>query len=448
MSTSTEKLAATESVTGSVAEIARRARTASRALARLSHTIRNEVLMAAAQAIEDAAPQIRDANQKDCRAAEPAVTAGKMSAALFKRLCVGEHGVEEMAAKVREVAKLPDPIGRVLSEMELDDGLVLRRETCPLGVIGFVFEARPEVISEIGSLALKSANAVILKGGTEAANTNEVLIGVWRDCLRKFPSVPPDSIQLLRTRADVGELLAVERDIDLIIPRGSREFVEYVMRNSRAPVLGHGEGICHVYVDSAADLSKAVEITFDAKVQNPAPCNAAETLLVHEAIAKDFLSAIAARLKEAGVEIRGCPRTVALLGKETVAATEKDWATEYCDLVISIKIVDSLDAAIEHINRYGSRHTDTIVTEDSGAARQFMEEVDSAGVFQNASTRLSDGFIFGLGAEVGISNGKLHARGPMGLEGLTTYKWKLFGTGQTRAEYAKGIKQLKHRPIQ
>ncbi len=440
---------ATDSSQANVAQIAARARAASRLLAKLTNHQRNEVLAALAKAIEAAGERILEANRRDCREAEPAVAAGTMSAAMFQRLRVGERGIEEMAARVRGVASLPDPLGRRLASTELDDGLVLVKESCPLGVIGFVFEARPDVIPEVGSLTLKSANAVILKGGAEAAHTNEVLIATWRECLSGFPSVPEDSIQLLRTRADVMELLKLDRDVDLIIPRGSRQFVEYVVQHSRIPVLGHGEGIGHVYVDRVANLDKAVKVTFDSKVQNPAPCNAAETLLVHEGIAREFLPRMVSKLREAGVQVRGCPKTLALLGtSEVVPATEKDWTTEYCDLILSVKIVPDLAEAIAHINRYGSHHTETIITEDREAAKQFMDEVDSAGVFQNASTRLCDGFIYGLGAEIGISNGKLHARGPMGLEGLTTYKYKLFGDGHTRADYAKGLKKFKHRPLE
>ncbi|HWP85482.1 MAG TPA: glutamate-5-semialdehyde dehydrogenase, partial [Terriglobia bacterium] len=266
--------------------------------------------------------------------------------------------------------------------------------------------------------------------------------------LSRFAEIPADAIQLLRTREEFAELLLRDRDVDLIVPRGSYELVHYVMRNSRIPVLGHGEGICHVYVDAAADLGKAVAVTVDSKVQGPAICNAAETLLVHRAVAGKFLPEIAARLVAAGVEIRGCPETRALLPDlPTVAATEQDWATEYSDLILAVKVVADADEAIAHINRYGSRHTDAIVTEDAETARKFMDEVDSADVFQNVSTRFSDGFNYGLGAEVGISNSKLHARGPMGLEGLTTYKYKLFGNGHTIADYTTGAKKFKHRPL-
>jgi glutamate-5-semialdehyde dehydrogenase len=432
----------------SVASITHRARAASREVAKLSAKQRNAALLAAAKAIEQNAARILDANAADCRAAEPAVTAGKMSAAMFARLRVKESGVKQMAVQIREVARMEDPLGRRLAATELDKGLVLHRESCPIGVVGVIFESRPDVVPQLASLALKSGNAVILKGGSEAAQTNEALVSIWQESLRRFPAVPLDSISLLQSRAAVLELLAMDHDVDLIIPRGSYDLVRFIMKHSRIPVLGHGEGICHVYVDRAADLRKAVDITYDAKVQYPAVCNAAETLLVDDAIAKKFLPKVVAKLKEAGVEIRGCAKTLALLPTAgIVPATEQDWRTEYGDLILSIKVVAGLDEAIEHINRYGSHHTDAIVTEDSSAAKKFLNEVDSAGVFHNASTRFADGFRYGFGAEVGISTNKLHARGPMGLEGLTTYKYKLYGKGQTVAPYAKGEKRFKHRRL-
>jgi len=431
-----------------VAQVARRAREAARALARLSLEARNEVLLAAAEAIDANKEKILAANELDVRAADAEVAAGKMSPAMLKRLRTSEQGVGQMATQVREVAGLPDPLGRRLSATELDEGLVLYKESCPLGVVGIVFEARPEVVPQVGSLALKSGNALIMKGGSEAAHSNEALVSVWRECLGRFPGVPQDSLNLLQTRADVLELLALDHDVDLIIPRGSKSLVDFISKNSRIPVLGHGEGICHVYVDRAADLQKAVDVTYDAKVQYPAVCNAAETLLVDEAIAREFLPAVVEKLKSAHVEIRGDRKTMALLPNAgVVPATEADWSTEYSDLVLSVKIVSGLDEAIDHINHYGSRHTESIITEDSAAAARFMTEVDAAGVFQNASTRFADGYRYGFGAELGISNSKLHARGPMGLEGLTTYKFKLFGNGHTVAEYARGEKKFTHRPL-
>lgn len=441
----TAPLQASES---SVASVARRARVASRAIAKLSTETRNEVLTAVAQAIEQGDHKILEANERDCLAAAGEVAAERLSSAMLARLRVTERGVAQMAAQVREVARLEDPLGRRLSTTELDDGLILYKESCPFGVIGVVFESRPDAVPQLASLALKSGNAVLLKGGAEAAHTNEALVSIWRECLGKFPEVPADSINLLHTRADVKEMLALDRDVDLIIPRGSYALVQFIMQHSRIPVLGHSAGLCHVYVDRAADLDKATDIAYDAKVQYPAVCNAAETLLVHEGIAAKFLPRMIAKLKEAKVEIRGDSKSIALLpGDAIVPATEEDWATEYSDLTLSVKIVTDLEEAIEHINRYGSRHTDAIVTEDAEAARQFLNEVDAAGVFHNASTRFADGYRYGLGAEVGISTSKLHARGPMGLEGLTTYKYKLHGDGHTVGPYATGEKKFKHRRL-
>jgi glutamate-5-semialdehyde dehydrogenase len=425
--------------------MAKRARANSRQVARLSNDSRNEILMAAAKAIEGGAQRIQEANERDCRAAESLVASGKMSDAMFARLRVTPKGIEEMAARVRDVARLPDPLGRNLATTELDDKLVLYKESCPLGVVGIVFESRPDVVPQVAALALKSGNGLILKGGAEAAHTNETLVDFWRRCIEGFLHVQADVIQLLHTRADVMELLTLDRDVDLIIPRGSRKFVEFVARNSQVPVLGHGEGICHVYVDSAADVEKALKITLDSKTQYPAACNAAETLLVHQGIAQRFLPRVVGELKAAGVEVRACPKTAAVLGKQDVAlASERDWATEYSDLILSIKTVSDIEEAVAHIQRYGSGHTEAIVTEDAEAARKFMEEIDAAGVFHNASTRFADGFRYGLGAELGISTSKLHARGPVGLEGLTTYKYKLYGDGHIVAEYSRGTRRFKH----
>ncbi|HXP78491.1 MAG TPA: glutamate-5-semialdehyde dehydrogenase [Verrucomicrobiae bacterium] len=430
-------------------QLIRRARKAAHVLATLSGERRNEALLAAANAIEARAEEILAANEKDCAAAQQAVERGELSRAMFARLRTTERGIAEMAARVRDVARLPDPLHRRLSTMELDDDLILHKETCPLGVVGVVFESRPDVIPQISSLALKSGNAVCLKGGAEAAETNAVLVSIWRDALTAFPDIPADSVVLIHTREDVAQILTLHDEIDLIVPRGSNEFVRYVTENSRIPVLGHGEGICHVYVHSDADLQKAIDVAYDSKVQYPAVCNAMETLLVHEEIAPVFLPLMIAEFRKANVEVRGCPRTMELAnGQEVIPATEEDWKKEYSDLIISIKVVDGVNEAIEHINRYGSRHTESIVTESHDVASRFMEFVDAANVFQNASTRFSDGFRYGLGAEVGISTGKLHARGPVGLEGLTIYKYKLFGKGQTVASYSKGQRTFKHRSIE
>ncbi len=434
--------------TAHVAALAREARKASRKLALLSDETRMASLRAIADALEANRERILAANAMDCAAAEKLLLSGQMTQPLFSRLRIKENGVAEMAARVREVANLPDPIGRRLSVTELDENLTLYKESCPLGVIAVVFEARPDAVPQVASLALKSGNAVLLKGGSEAASSNDALVSVWRETLQRFPGVPRESVQLLQSRSDVMELLELEGEIDLLIPRGSKEFVAYLERHSRIPVLGHGEGICHVYIDRAADLNKALPIILDSKTQYPAACNSAETLLVHQGVAEAFLPKIVEALKHADVEVRGCPRVLSLVPREhLVPADERDWSTEYSDLILSIRIVDSMEEALAHIEEYGSRHTECIVTEDQLVADRFLQEVDAAGVFHNASTRFADGNRYGLGAEVGISNGKLHARGPMGIEGLTTYKYKLRGNGQTVADYSNGTRQFKHRHI-
>jgi len=431
-----------------VVSIARSARQASRKLALLSNETRTAALLAIADALEKNAERILAANAKDCATAETLVSTGKMTPSLFSRLRMKESGIAEMASRVREVANLPDPLNKRLAATELDQGLILLKESCPLGVIAVVFESRPDVVPQVASLALKSGNAVLLKGGAEAANSNETILAIWKQTLSSFPEVPQDSISLLQSRSDVMELLHLENEVDLLIPRGSKEFVAFMEHHSRVPVLGHGEGICHVFVDRAADLRKAVAVTMDSKVQYPAACNSIETLLVHKDVAAAFLPEIVAQLKSANVQVRGCPRVLALLpDANLLPATEKDWSTEYSDLILSVKIVDTLDQALDHIDKFGSKHTECIVTEDPAAAERFLQEVDAAGVFHNASTRFADGYRYGLGAEVGISNSKLHARGPMGIEGLTTYKYKLRGNGQIVSGYATGARHFQHKPL-
>lgn len=429
-----------------VAEIARRARAASRLLATIPGERRDAALQAAADAIWARKSEILEANLLDCEQALRAVASGQMTKSLFERLRLTEPGIKQMAAGVREVAALPDPLGRSLAVTELDDGLTLYKESCPIGVVGIIFEARPEIVPQIAALALKSGNAVILKGGSEALQSNQTLFSIWREALREFSEIPEAVTNLLYSRDDVSEMLTLADDIDLIIPRGSQEFVGHVAEHSRIPVLGHGKGLCHVYVDRAADLGKALNIAFDSKVQYPAACNSMETLLVHEDVAARFLPDLITRYRAAGVEVRGCPRTLEL-GHDVIAAIDKDWATEYSDLIVSIRIVSSVNEAIAHIDRYGSGHTEAIVTEDQQTSAHFLERVDAAGVYLNASTRFADGFRYGFGAELGISTSKLHARGPVGLDGLTTYKYKLIGDGQTVASYAKGELTFKHRTL-
>lgn len=402
---------------------------------------RNATLLAMAQRLNERRNEIFSANEQDVIEA----TGANLAAPLLNRLKFREEKLAAVTNGLTALASLDDPIGKTTYACELTEGLELYRVACPIGVIGVIFESRPDALVQIASLALKSGNAVLLKGGREALRTNAVLC----DCLREAAvstGLPADFAQLLTTREDVAAMLKEDELIDLIIPRGSNEFVRYIMDNSRIPVLGHADGICHVYVDKAADVDMAVSISVDSKAQNVAVCNAMETLLVHQDIAGAFLPALLPAMQAKNVRLLGDEAVRAIIDVET--ATDADWATEYLDYTLSIRVVDSLDAAIAHINHYGSGHTDCIVTADSAAAQTFMTRVDSAGVYHNVSTRFADGFVYGFGAEVGIATGKIHARGPMGLEGLTTYKYKLLGSGQLMAEMKSGKRQYTHRILE
>jgi glutamate-5-semialdehyde dehydrogenase len=432
----------------SIAAQVQAVRRAARELARLSAHQRNQILLAAADMLEARETEVLKANQQDCESLERELATGTSSAALLKRLKTSAAGIKDMARQVRDVAKLDDPLGRVLATTELDDGLMLQKVSCALGVVAVIFESRPDVAPQVGSLAIKTGNGLVLKGGAEARQTNRVLVAIWHEALSAVRSSLSTAICALTDRADVARILEMDRDIDLVVPRGSTEFVNYVFEHSRIPVLGHGSGICHIYVDSAADLDMAQEVIVDAKIQYPAACNSVEKVLIHHSVAEKFLLALVTALQSAGVEVRGCSRTLKLLPhSQIIPATEQDWHTEYGDLTITVKIVSDMDEAIEHINHYGSRHTESILTKDQTAADLFMDEVDAASVFHNASTRFADGFRYGLGAELGISNSKLHARGPVGLEGLLTYKYKLHGSGQTVTDYAQGKRTFKHRRL-
>ena len=425
-----------------------RARRAARELARLSSEQRNQILLVAAGLLQAREADILKANREDCEALEQEIRAGAASSALLKRLKTSSAGVREMARQICDVARLEDPLGRVLSTTELDDGLTLQKVSCALGVVAVIFESRPDVVPQVGSLAIKTGNGLVLKGGAEAQHTNRVLVSMWHEALAGVSPSLRHAICSLADRADVARILEMDRDIDLVVPRGSTEFVNYVFQHSRIPVLGHGSGICHIYVDSAADLGMAREVIVDAKTQYPAACNAVEKVLIHKDVAGEFVPELVSVLQSAGVEVRGCPQTAKLLPRsQIIPATEEDWHTEYGDLKITIKVVGDIGQAIEHINHYGSRHTESILTRDGRAAELFMDEVDAAGVFHNASTRFADGFRYGLGAELGISNSKLHARGPVGLEGLLTYKYKLHGSGQTVTDYVQGKRTFKHRRV-
>ena len=392
---------------------------------------RDAALHAIADAIEDEQARILAANEEDVAAAEELLAAGEYSQALVDRLTLSSAKLESIAEMVRSVAGQDDPLGRTLSARRLDDDLELYKLSVPIGVIATVFESRPDALVQIAALSCKSGNAVILKGGSEASRSNRVLYEVIREATSDLPD---GWAGLIEAREDVDRLLGMDDSVDLLMPRGSSAFVEYIQENTSIPVLGHTEGVCHVYVDDAADLEMAEAVAYDAKVQYPAVCNAVETLLVHADVADAFLPAVAARYRDAGVELRGDARARARV--EMDAATDEDWTTEYGDLVLAVKVVDSLDEAVDHVNANGSKHTDSIVTADADRAGRFMRGIDSASVFHNASTRFADGYRFGLGAEVGISTGKTHARGPVGLEGLTTYKYYLEGDGQTVGTYA------------
>jgi len=424
----------------SISEIAAAAKLASIQLAAAKTDTKNIALAQIAQALKQRGGEIVLANKKDLTIAEK----NNLAAPLLKRLRFDEGKIAEVCAGIESLIKLDDPVGKTIAATELDKGLELYKVSCPIGVIGVVFESRPDALVQISTLCLKSGNAVLLKGGSEAEHTNTTLADVIIRATEK--SLPEEWLQLLHTRQDVAEMLAMSEYIDLIIPRGSNEFVRYIMNNTDIPVLGHAEGICHVYVDGDADLDMAVNITVDSKCQYVAVCNAAETLLVDSKIAEKFLPKIKTALEQKGVELRGCERTAEII--DVKPATEKDWATEYLDYIISIKVVDGVNEAIEHINHYGSRHTDTIVTANKSNAERFMDLVDSANVLWNCSTRFSDGYRYGLGAEVGISTSKIHARGPVGLEGLVIYKWKLLGSGQIVADYSgPNAKKFTHRKM-
>jgi glutamate-5-semialdehyde dehydrogenase len=415
-------------------ESAQRAKDAALRLATLSTATKNRALEAIADALIEDRERILEANQHDVTQATRLVERGALARPLLDRLKLTAHKVLDMATGVRSVAGLPDPVGQTLSTLELDTGLVLTQMTCPIGVIGAIFESRPDAVPQIASLCWKSGNAVIMKGGSEAQASNRLLGQIIRDAIASVDAACVEAIQMIETREDVYALLTLDEYIDLFIPRGSNAFVRYIQEHTRVPVLGHAEGLCHAYVDQHADLARAVAVCYDAKVQYPAVCNAIETVLVHRQIARTFLPRLASVYRKAGVEMRGCAATRAILPDILVATTE-DWDTEYLDLIVSLRVVDSLAEAIAHINQHGSGHTDTIVTEAPEAAAQFLEQVDSATVMHNASTRFADGFRFGKGAEVGISTNKTHARGPVGLNGLVIYKYQLVGQGHVVADY-------------
>lgn len=411
-----------------IEQLGRRAREASRLLAKAQTKTKNEALSAIAEAIDQSRPQIQEANQRDLEAGEKT----GLSAAMLDRLLLNDKRIDAMVAGLREIETLPDPVGQIRELKARPSGIQVGKMRVPLGVVGIIYESRPNVTIDAAGLCLKAGNAVILRGGSEAIHSNQALAACIREGLLAA-GLPETAVQLIETtdRAAVGALLKLERYIDVIVPRGGKSLIERVVQESRIPVIKHFEGICHVYIDDAADLEKAVQIAFNAKVQRPGVCNAMETLLVAEGIAHEVLPILAEKFRKAGVELRGCEKTRQII--ECQPASEEDWRTEYLAPILSIRVVRDLDEAIDHIHRYGSSHTDAIVTQDFSRAMRFLREVDASSVMVNASTRFADGYEFGLGAEIGISTDKLHARGPVGLEGLTTEKWIVLGDGHIRA---------------
>lgn len=412
-------------------KIAKDAKEASLKIADLSTELKNQALLKIADAIKADKEKVFEANKEDLKSAEELVKNGEITKSTFNRLKLDENKMRDMLQGIRDIASLQDPIGKKLLVRELDNDLTLYKISCPIGVLGIIFEARPDVIAQISSLAIKSANAVILKGGKESINTNKTILSIINNALDKVEGFPKNVIQQVFSRDDVAEMLKCDKYINLIIPRGGNSLVKFIKENTKIPVLGHADGICHIFVDETADIDMAIKIVTDAKTQYPSACNAVETLLIHEKFPKKDNLLAALQLSE--IQLTDNPES---------------WSHEYGDKILAFKTVKNIDEAIEHINTYGSGHTDSIITKNIDNAEKFMNKVDSAGVYFNASTRFADGFRYGFGAEVGISTNKTHARGPVGLEGLTIYKYKLIGNGQIVGDYASGEKQFHHKDIQ
>ncbi len=428
-----------------VKNIAIKARQASKKIASIASGTKNVILLRVANLIEQKKEEIINQNKLDLKNARELLSENKISQSIFNRLLLTEEKIFAITAGIKNVASLPDPVNKILWGMELDDGLELYRVSSPIGVIGVIFESRPDVIPQIASLAIKSSNVVILKGGKEAENTNRVLFELINTVLIDSGLYPENTINLIYERDDVNTMLKMDTEIDLIIPRGSNKLVKFIKQNTSIPVLGHSDGVCHIYFDEFINLEKALSILIDSKCSYPSACNSVETLLVHKTTAREYLPKIVEKLFENNVEIFGCKRSQSIV-PSIYAMKDDNWNKEYSELKISLKIVENIESAIEHINTYGSGHTDTIVTESNENALLFMNYIDSAGVYSNASTRFADGFRYGFGAEVGISTNKIHVRGPVGLEGLVTYKYKLFGNGHISSEFSgKSGKVFKHK---
>lgn len=409
-------------------------------LAASSCEMRNHALSEIADALSQHRDEIFRANVADC---EKALAEG-VATPVIKRLRFDEAKLSSVIAGIRDLMTLPDPIGHITLARELDAGLTLYRETCPIGVLGIIFEARPDALIQISALCLKSGNCAVLKGGSETMQTNKILFEIIYQAA-VLAGLPEGCLTQVEARSEITELLDCYESVDLLIPRGSNAFVRYIMDNTRIPVMGHADGICHIYVDEEADFDKAIRVITDAKTQYVAVCNAMETLLVNRKIAKDFLPKLRDALQRKDVKLRGTAEVNAIIGCEEMG--EEDFRTEYLDYICSVKLVETVDEAIHHINRFGSHHTDSILTENKETAQKFMQLVDSANCYMNCSTRFSDGYRYGFGAEVGVSTGKLHARGPVGLDGLVTYKYKLYGDGHIVGDYASGEKSFHFRDL-
>ncbi len=424
-----------------VIEIAQKAKLASINALKLSSEIKNKALMNIADAIESRRDEILTANNEDVVFAQKLLNDNKISHSMFNRLKLDENKLRDMIQGVRDVIKLNDPVNNILWSKDIAEGITLKKVTCPIGVIGIIFEARPDVISQITSLAVKSSNAVILKGGTEASNTNNKIYEIILEALNKTDGFPDNMVNLIYSREDVKLMLEADKYINLIIPRGSNNLVKFIKENTKIPVLGHSDGICHIYIDEYADINKSLKVVIDARCQYPSACSSVETLLINEKILPSVIQPLKKVLFENRVKIIG-DEFICKYIENIESAKEEDWKTEYGEKILSIKTVKSVDEAIEHINKYGSGHTDCIITENNENAEKFMMFVDSAGVYKNISTRFADGFRYGFGAEVGISTNKTHARGPVGLDGLTIYKYKLYGNGDIVDDFTTGKRRF------
>lgn len=410
----------------------------------LNTEIKNYALLEIAKNIEKRKSEIFEANNKDLENAKELLNNKKISLSMFNRLKLDDNKMIDIISGIKDVIKLEEPINKILTETELDDNLILKKVSCPIGLIAVIFEARPDVISQISSLCIKSSNAVILKGGREGENTNKIIFEIINQVLSDIKEFPKNSVNLVFSREDIKNILSMDKYIDLIIPRGSNDLVQYIKANTNIPVLGHADGICHLYIDESANIENALKICLDSKAQYPSACNSVETILINKNIANEFLKKLYSLFKENEIKINGDEEVKKILYDIGIV---KDWHKEYGDKEVSLKIVDNVEEAYKHINKYSSHHTDSIISENKENIEKFMTFVDSANVYSNVSTRFSDGFRYGFGAEVGISTNKTHARGPVGLEGLTIYKYKLFGNYQIVDDYVSHKSSFKHKRI-